>query len=313
LVTNIIDPYVVADEYGDSPLTDAYQDAELIFKDELGRTFGPSFTFGSATPLSIAGHKSAVVRDELIRYLNAPSSYSLIAREGRMCVVPTGTHGLFFASDSRKATIGEAGSGLATTICSHSATDPRVPLSTLSALESLLNSRGTKEADLQDFFEQNPDMLLGLDDSYTEIRPHVFLIDRECNTLIPDFMARVEDSDVWDIIELKLPRAPLTKATTGNQTRPSAAAARGIGQLLEYRDYFGYSDNRRRFTSRFGLHGYEPALVLVMGSGPRTYEWRPVKNRFPNVRIVPYEYLLDRGRACRACLTQLAGPPDAIG
>jgi hypothetical protein len=296
-VSNAISRYLVSAKTRQWPSKNAYRDAERLFREILDMEFGRTFAFGFGTPLTIARYKRRKIRDELIRYLNAPSSYTLIAREGRLSVVPTGVHDVLFASASRESTVGAADCGLSTTLCSHS--EARVPDSVISAFEELLNSRHTKERDLQLFLEVNPHLLMGLDERYSEIRPHVCLIDRRGTTLIPDFMARIDNSDVWDVIELKLPT--MNPMSPGEPLRPSVNAARGIGQLLTYRDFFARQENRRRLTSYFGTHGYEPALVLMLGSGHQRYEWNSVKNRFPTVRVVPYDYIVERARMCKAC------------
>ena len=79
-------------------------------------------------------------------------------------------------------------------------------------------------------------------------------------------------------------------------------AARGVAELLRYRQYFGYAENRKRFTARYGPHGYEPALVLVLGRGRQVYSWLSVKELYPMVRVVPYDYLTERAAACASAV-----------
>jgi hypothetical protein len=190
---------------------------------------------------------------------------------------------------------------MAATICS---TESSVNYdAALRELETLIKKPKIRERELQEFFEENPEFLICLDQRYSEIRSHVCLIDGDGNKLVPDFMMRIEDSDIWDIVELKLPNAQLAVGATGTH-RTSAVAARGIAELLKYRDYFDIADNRNRFTARYGAHGYEPALVLVLGRGPQTYDWSIVKGRFPQVRVVSYDTLFERAQQCKRVIEQ---------
>jgi hypothetical protein len=84
------------------------------------------------------------------------------------------------------------------------------------------------------------------------------------NRHVPDFMARIEDSFIWDVIELKRPQHHLSRAVESDQ--PSAIAARGIAELVRYRDFFASRNNRARVSDVFGTAPYEPALVLVSDS-----------------------------------------------
>jgi hypothetical protein len=151
----------------------------------------------------------------------------------------------------------------------------------------------------------NPHFWFGLDEGYCEIRPHICLYDATQHRLVPDFMARVEDSSIWDVIELKRPQHPLTVNNRGTE-RPSASASRAIAELLQYRDFFGSRENRKRVVNRFGTAPYEPSLVLVIGRGrPRErYEWRSARVGLPRVQVVSYDYLFERAQECSAYLSE---------
>ena len=182
-------------------------------------------------------------------------------------------------------------------------------MKSLIALREIPHIRAPQilERDLQQFFEEHPQLLTCLDERYSEVRSHVCLIDSAGNKLVPDFMMRIEDSDVWDILELKLPNAPLSVEALG-ESRPSAVAARGIAELLKYRDYFAVAANRKRFADRYHAHGYEPALTLVLGRSPQTYHWSSVKGRYPHVRVLSYDTLFQRAQHCKAVIDQSAKP-----
>jgi hypothetical protein len=249
--------------------------------------------FGIGTPATVVSYAPGDVKRFVIELLNMPSSYYFVAREGQISIVPTTERGAFLASNSTmKPTIGLS----AVVTSALSARDYPSPPG-LSDFHALINGAKTKEEDLQCFLEANPHFLFALDERYCEIRPHVCLIDNQRERLVPDFMARVEDSNIWDVIELKRPQHSLTVRHQGEE-KPSAAAAHAIAELLQYRDFFGTRDNRNRVVNRFKTAPYEPCLVLVIGRGRSTqrYEWQSTRLGFPRARIVSYDYIFERAR-----------------
>jgi hypothetical protein len=252
------------------------------------------------TPETILGGpaKSEVVRF-LIDVANSPSSYYLLAREGRISVIPAVEHGLFFATGSEPAAF--SGSGVTTIPASAIAPSRLITSNLIFDFEHLLNARNIKEREIQEFIEVHPQLLSSLDERYCEIRPHVCLYDATGERLVPDFMARIQDSNLWDVIELKLPKDVLT-VNCHTAQKASAAAARGISELLRHRDYFSVRDNRRRVLDRLGTAPYEPGLVLIIGRGysASKFEWKSVRAGFPHVQIVSYDYVFEHARR-RAC------------
>ena len=121
------------------------------------------------------------------------------------------------------------------------------------------------------------------------------LVDSRDTRLVPDFMARIEGTEIRDVLELKLPKHRIV-ISSGEDNGPSAPLARGVSQLLRYRDFFMMRENRRRFFDRYRSCPYEPGLVLVIGRGSRSvlYEWAGVRRQFPRVKVVPYDYVLAR-------------------
>lgn len=227
-----------------------------------------------------------------------PSSYYFVAREGKISVVPVTEHGGFFAT--RDAGTMEQAAGGTSAVVSSVLYAPGSSPRGLSDLEALINSPKTKEGDLQCFFRLHPHFLFALDERYCEIKSHVCLVEENRNRHVPDFMARIEDSFIWDVVELKQPQHRLTR--TDKSEQPSAIAARGIAELIRYRDFFGSRNNRNRVAHAFGTAPYEPALVLVIGRGRTTdrYEWRTTRPGLPPVRAVSYDFLFERARQCGA-------------
>jgi hypothetical protein len=258
--------------------------------------------FHVITPETIfASYGRPDAEDFLVDLLNTPSSYYLVAREGRISVIPSTECGTVFASPSGEVRDPYLRQGLRTMVTRSVAPSNPVDSLALSEFELLLNDRRTKEADLQRFLGAHPQFLFTMDQRYCEIRPHVCLYDSRGERLVPDFMARIQGSNIWDVIELKLPFTELTVRYLELE-KASAAAARGIAELLRHRDYFGSLDNRRRIRRRFGIAAYEPCLVLVIGRGrtAQRFEWNTERAGFPNVQIVSYDFLFERARQmCR--------------
>jgi protein gp37 len=276
--------------------------AHELYSEIVGVPPGRHPAFGIATPETLAGETSRLeVKRFIVDLLNIPSSYYFVAREGRISVVPVTEHGAFLAAHDGQSDI--AVPGLSTVITSKLGSHNNSMSLALADLEVLINSSHTREADLQRFFVDHPEFLFALDEKYCDVRPHVCLFDSAKEKLVPDLMARIQDSNIWNIIELKLPQSQITTCS-GEVERASAAAARGIAELLRYRDFFSVRDNRARVMNRFTTAPYEPSLVLIIGRGrtDHRYEWASTRSGFPNVEIVSYDYLFQQARQRAAAL-----------
>lgn len=270
-----------------SPLTDdALNDVAAHFRTKFG---GDIQQFGIATPQSIAQHSPTEVRRYALDLLNMPSSYYFVAREGRISVVPATEHGWYLVG---------RGDGPAPATAT-SALD--LDVAGLADLEALVNSRGTSEADLQCFLTEHPHFLFALDERFCEVRPHVGLVSPAGTRLVPDFLVRHEDSSRWDMIELKKPSAPI-RATRGGADRAGQHAAHAIRQLMEYTDAVSTPSARSALTKAYGASPFEPCLMVIIGRGAPTsqFRWRSDRVGLPEVRFVTYDYLLERARQSRA-------------
>jgi hypothetical protein len=275
-----------------SPLSDESQD-------ELGAHFRTKFgdratQFGLATPQSMAQHAPAATDRYILDLLNMPSSYYFVARQGRITVVPETEHGWYLVGRGDHAVPATATSAL------------NIDVRGLSDLEALVNSRKTSEQDLQEFLTQNRHFLFALDERYCEIRPHVGLVSPVSTSLVPDFVARLEDSSRWDMIELKKPSAPI-KVKRGRVESAGKEAASAIKQLMEYTDAVSTRKARAALTKAYGASPFEPCLMVVIGRGApsRQYRWRSNRVGLPNVQLVTYDFLLERAREAKARNEQL--------
>jgi len=276
--------------------------ARILFDQILGVPEVDQPRFGIATPATISANTPIEFESFVESLLNEPSSYYLIAREGEVAVAPVSERGSYAASNSLKC-IDPPTTAAWTSITDTLPCDKYVDARCISDFLSLIRQPRTKEAEIQRFLEENPGFFTALNNEYFEIQPHVCLYDPDEGRLIPDFIARLNEPHVWDVIELKLPVHSKT-INTRNGMKPSAAMARGIAELLKYRDFFASKGNRKRVMERFGTAPYEPALVLVIGNGEATtkYQWKSVRAGFPKVDIVTYDYLLEWAKCCRASL-----------
>ena len=252
--------------------------------------------FGMATPETISSTAAGQVETFILDLLREPSGYQCIAREGKLSVVPFTEHGAYVSSNNasggRLASLAVATSTLKTW--------QGIAPARLAELEALMNDPRTCEADLQHFLERHPAFLFALDGRYCEARAHVCLTDPGGQRLVPDFLARIEGSEVWDAIELKLPRHSMLAERHGKKAM-SAQTAHALAQVMTYRDFFVSPANRQRAAPMFnGTVPFEPCLVVVIGRGGSTvrYDWRSLRPGFPGATIVSYDYLLERARAC---------------
>jgi hypothetical protein len=278
--------------------------ADEIFGPDVSNRLG----FGIATPAAM----SKVEPDELAAFtidlINMPSSYYILALEGRISVAPVREHGEFVAeirgSGNRLVATGSNASG-----------DRRAPtVEVLADFEQLLNSKNVRETDLHTFFEEHPEFLFALDERFCEVRSHVGLFDRVRTRLVPDFVARLDGVDPWTVIELKRPGHRIFSGHA-DVAKAAAPVARAISQLLEYRDAIETRQNRANLAKAYGLGPYAPALMVVVGRGhsDRKLKWHSDVRGIPDADIVTYDFLFERARECAALsqegLTRRAVPP----
>lgn len=270
-----------------APLSDAAMDTiRYHFREHLGSRFAQ---FGFATPQSMAEAGQREVRRFALDLLNSPSSYYLVAREGRVNVVPVTEHGLYITGSRDVTTAATATSSLSI--------DPPG----LADLHALVGSRATSEADLQTFFMGHPHFLLGLDDTHCEISPHIVLASPAGTKLVPDFMVRLEDPSHFTLIELKKPTA---RILTGNGEAGvvGQVAAQAIKQLIDYTDAVSTSSARAELRRSIGAAPFDPYLVVLIGRGSpnQRHLWRSTRAGLPSVQLVTYDFLLERARNSRA-------------
>jgi hypothetical protein len=163
--------------------------------------------------------------------------------------------------------------------------------------EKLLNDERTTERDFQEFFECNPNILLGSE--YEALYPQVILEREEGINLIPDFFLQPAVIHPWaEILELKL---PTEKMVAGGESRRrlSQAVAKGIAQLREYEAYFENPINRDKVYRTMGITCYKPKLTLVIGRYTNDLNDLNIRREisgYHNIRILTYDDLFEHAK-----------------
>ncbi len=130
--------------------------------------------------------------------------------------------------------------------------------------EELVNAPSAREADMQDFFERNPDFIVG--EEYKQAHPHIALeVASASGPLIPDFILEPLDCGGFaDLLELKLPSAQVF-VLKKNRLRFSAAVIEAVAQAREYGAFFDEETNRRSIQNQLGFTAYRPKLFVILG------------------------------------------------
>lgn len=170
-------------------------------------------------------------------------------------------------------------------------------LDALHELERMLRDPRVREKDLQSFFTEFPYLLAGPD--YTEIRSQVVLQLQDQGALIPDFFLQpVDQWQLWDIADIKLPRFR-TVVHQRHRTRLSSAVMEGIAQLRTYSRYFDDPQNRDLAMKLHGISAYKPRLILIIGRAEPDVsptEWRTIESEAAGVRLLNYDQVVELAR-----------------
>lgn len=174
------------------------------------------------------------------------------------------------------------------------------------AFEKLLNIRGLKESNIQEFIEEYPHIMRGLFPDGARIYPHLSLNRTSKGLLIPDFFVQPFGQEFLEIVDLKLPTKQLV-VETKNRNHFSQAVVEGIAQLREYSSYFDDEKNRSNFTKSMEKYGafdefncYKPMSTLVIGfdenwkNNPSIL--REKRTSYSDINVVTYDELI---KTCR--------------
>jgi len=164
-------------------------------------------------------------------------------------------------------------------------------------LEYLVNAPNTKEHALHDFFSRNKGLLIPQD--YKDAHSKIVLERETGGSLIPDFILEpVESSALCDLLDLKLPSAPIF-VMKKNRARFSAAVLEACAQLREYALYFDEERHRRRIKEKYDLLLYRPRIFVIIG---RRGDVDPISLRqmeldIPQISLRTYDDIIARAKA----------------
>jgi hypothetical protein len=173
----------------------------------------------------------------------------------------------------------------------------------IDRLETLIQpSRHSSEADLQDFFDEHPHFFRQWD--FREIKSQVYLAREEDGPLVPDFILTDRELQKATVIELKLPSARVVVGGH-NRDRFSSAVLEARAQLLEYRNWFDESANRRKLIGAVGMSIYRPRLAVVIGRSSDfedEFQRQKLVSTMDDVEVVTYDEILARAYRRRLLL-----------
>jgi hypothetical protein len=167
----------------------------------------------------------------------------------------------------------------------------------IEEFENLINSSNTKEADIQHFFEKNPDFIKN--DEYKRAHSRVVLTREEAEPLKPDFVLEPADqSRLCDLLELKLPSAQIF-VLKKRRERFSADVLEACAQLREYAHYFDEERNRRFVKEKYGLAAYKPRMFVIIGrrGSLNPIQLRNIELDTPGLNLRTYDEIATRMKA----------------
>lgn len=165
----------------------------------------------------------------------------------------------------------------------------------IEEFEAIINSPVSTEHDIQKFLENHPKFLLGHE--YQKLYPQVVLEREEQGTLIPDFLVQPVNKEFCDIVDLKLPRAPLIVGKD-DRKRFSSAIAEAAAQLRTYHDYFDDKGRREAVKERYGITAYKPRLAVIVGRAAEVDSvlYRQIQGDLQNIEVITYDDLIKKAK-----------------
>lgn len=167
----------------------------------------------------------------------------------------------------------------------------------LKELEELVNSPHTKEADLQHFFEQYPDLLKG--DEYDRIIPQARIVPEidQSRTWRADFVLHPFDQNNFcKILELKPPEVPTFRKASHGHPLFYAELKAAIDQLRDYGEAFHSTVTREKFYETYRTRVFKPDLQLIIGRKWDLIHMQHLLDiqRRSQLAIVDWDTLLDK-------------------
>jgi hypothetical protein len=217
----------------------------------------PNVNFQIGTTVSILG---AINTAERVRRCYC----QLVHKNSPVIILPSSAGLKAVTFDSLGLTrLDDVGADASLNVLVKSSTRVREIDNAIEQFNLLLTNSDAKEEDFHEFFVRNPIFLTGL--SYKAIRSKVVLERRGAGPLIPDFLLQPASSRLWDILDIKPPRAKVWTHQK-NRDRFSSEVYEVVAQLREYGNYFDDPAHRDLIEARYGISCYKPRLIAVIGT-----------------------------------------------
>lgn len=167
----------------------------------------------------------------------------------------------------------------------------------LKDLEILINDPNALENDLQKYFEEHSELLLG--DDYDVVLPQAVITYDDENSWKSDFvLTPCNQNDFAKILELKIPKMNIMNRQKSGHTKFSAKLWDAIQQIKDYKRAFDNKNVRERFKCKYNVDVYKPDLHIIAGRNSNFYESIEFLDlqREQNIKIETWDMALERLR-----------------
>lgn len=171
-----------------------------------------------------------------------------------------------------------------------------LPVTTIAEFEDLISRDSTRERHIQAFLGEHPEFLEAL--GYAKAHPHICLRAEKNPDLIPDFILERPGGLGFDILDLKLPSAPISASQP--YLRMSGEITKAIAQLRKYEHYFDNATHRNAFYREHGFQAFRPEIIVVIGRSSEfvTREDRlEIEEQMSQTKLLTYDDLIAYGRS----------------
>ena len=167
----------------------------------------------------------------------------------------------------------------------------------LRQLQDLINNPKAKESELQNFLEENPELIL--DDDFDHPIPQATIITDDNIMWKADFVLIPKDQMGFaKILELKMPTEKISLKSKSGHSNFSSKLYKAISQLKDYYEAFNSEKTKLRFKEKYNTDIFKPDLQLLFGrrSGiTNTREFLAYQRR-ENVQIKDWDTYLSELR-----------------
>ncbi len=163
--------------------------------------------------------------------------------------------------------------------------------------QQLISNKEIHEPKLQQFFEQNPDLLF-LGTRYKRIIPHPILKREGKPNLIPDFLLERVNDGYCDILDIKLPEKNLIVGSE-DRRRFSSDVDEAIAQVSVYREYFDDPQKRTDIETEYTVKILKPNVLVLIGdsSNVNAEDLIKEKDRRKDGEVISFDDIIKQMKA----------------